>query len=37
MFVFKLLLMPNYLNKTYATDEEKSNHVLQELITKPKL
>lgn len=35
--VFKLLLMPNHLNKTYATDEEKSNHVLQELITKPKL
>lgn len=33
--VFKLLLMPNYLNSQYTTDEEKSNHVLNELITKP--
>lgn len=33
--VFKLLLMPNYLNTNYTTDEEKSNHVLEELITKP--
>lgn len=33
--VFKLILMPNYLNKTYTTDEEKSNHVLEQLITKP--
>lgn len=33
--VFKLLLMPNYLNKNYTTEEEKSNHVLEELTTKP--
>lgn len=33
--VFKLLLMPNYLNSHYTTDEEKSNHVLNHLITKP--
>lgn len=36
MFViFKLLLMPNYLNTQYTTDQEKSNHVLETLITKP--
>lgn len=33
--VFKLLLMPNYLNSLYKTDEEKSNHVFNNLITKP--
>lgn len=33
--VFKLLLMPNYLNNQYTTDQEKSNHVLNTLITKP--
>lgn len=33
--VFKLLLMPNYLNSNYATDKEKSNHVLNNLINKP--
>ncbi|WP_367274308.1 DUF4492 domain-containing protein [uncultured Odoribacter sp.] len=33
--VFKLFLMPNYLNTNYTTDKEKSNHVLNELITKP--
>lgn len=33
--VFKLLLMPNYLNSQYTTDEEKSEHVLNNLITKP--
>lgn len=33
--VFKWLLMPNYLNENYATEQEKSNHVFQELITKP--
>lgn len=33
--VFKLLLMPNYLNSQYTTEQEKSNHVLNELITKP--
>lgn len=33
--VFKLILMPNYLNSQYTTDQEKSNHVLNELITKP--
>lgn len=30
--VFKMTLMPNYLNSNYTTDEEKSNHVLNELI-----
>lgn len=34
-FVFKFLLMPDYLNNQYTTDEQKSNHVLNELITKP--
>lgn len=33
--VFKMLLMPNYLNSQYTTDEDKSNHVLNELISKP--
>ncbi|MEI3154149.1 MAG: DUF4492 domain-containing protein [Odoribacter sp.] len=33
--VFKLILMPNYLNSQYTTDQEKSNHVLNELTTKP--
>lgn len=33
--VFKLLLMPNYLNTQYTTDEEKSNSVLETLTTKP--
>lgn len=33
--VFKLLLMPNYLNSQYDTDEEKGNHVFEELTTKP--
>ena len=32
--VFKFLLMPNYLNTTYTTEQEKSNHVLNELITR---
>lgn len=36
MFVlFKGLLMPDFLNKRYTTEQEKSNHVLNELITKP--
>lgn len=35
LVVFKLLLMPDYLNTKYTTDEEKSNHVLNTLITKP--
>ena len=34
-FVFKFLLMPNYLNTHYATDREKSEHVLNELTNKP--
>lgn len=34
-FVFRFLLMPNYLNNRYTTDEEKSEHVLNELTTKP--
>lgn len=33
--VFKSFLMPNYLNTHYTTDEEKSNHVLNELTNKP--
>lgn len=33
--VFKLLLMPNYLNNRYTTEQEKSSHVFNELITKP--
>ena len=33
--VFKLLLMPNYLNSRYSTEAEKSDHVLNNLITKP--
>lgn len=33
--VFKLLLMPNYLNSQFETDEEKSNHVFDNLTTKP--
>ncbi|MEG2277272.1 MAG: DUF4492 domain-containing protein [Odoribacter sp.] len=33
--VFKLLLMPNYLNHQYTSDQEKSNSVLNRLITKP--
>lgn len=32
--IFKLLLMPNYLNSRYNSTEEKSNHVLNELTTK---
>lgn len=32
--IFKLLLMPNYLNSRYDSTEEKSNHVLNELTTK---
>jgi hypothetical protein len=33
--VFKLLLMPNYLNSNYETFQEKSDHVFEQLITKP--
>ncbi len=33
--VIKLFFMPDYLNSQYTTDQEKSNHVLNELITKP--
>lgn len=33
--VFKLCFMPDYLGSRYTTDREKSEHVLQELITKP--
>ena len=29
--VFKLRLMPNYLNSHYDSAEEKSNHVFEEL------
>ncbi len=33
--VFKAFLMPNYLNTTYTTEQEKSEHVFYELIQKP--
>lgn len=33
--VFKLCLMPNYLNTRYTSDAEKSEHVLNELTHKP--
>lgn len=33
--VFKMLLMPNYLNSRYETDAEKGEHVLQQFISKP--
>lgn len=33
--IFKLCLMPNYLNTRYTSDREKSEHVLNELIHKP--
>ena len=33
--VFKLWLMPNFLNSHYDTAEEKSDHVFKELTTKP--
>ncbi|MCC8174761.1 MAG: DUF4492 domain-containing protein [Odoribacter sp.] len=33
--VFKLMFMPNYLNKNYSTEEEKSEFVIKELTTKP--
>lgn len=35
LVVFKMWLMPNYLNSQYTTEQEKSNHVLNTLITKP--
>lgn len=30
--VFKMIFMPNYLNRVYDSDEERANHVLKELI-----
>lgn len=33
--VFKLLLMPDYLNSNFDTPQEKSDHVFKELTTKP--
>lgn len=33
--VFKFFLMPDYLNTHYTSDQEKSNHVLNELTNKP--
>ena len=33
--VFRLFLMPNYLNSQYTTNQEKGNHVLNELTSKP--
>ncbi|MDR0544968.1 MAG: DUF4492 domain-containing protein [Odoribacteraceae bacterium] len=33
--VFRLFLMPNYLNSRYDTFQEKSDHVFEQLITKP--
>jgi len=34
--VFKLFLMPNYLNRHFDSPEAKSEHVFQELTTKSK-
>ena len=33
--VFKLWLMPNFLNSQYDNAQEKSDHVFKELTTKP--
>lgn len=33
--VFKLFLMPNYLNSRFDSAEEKSDYVLEQLTTKP--
>ena len=33
--IFRLFLMPNYLNSRYDTFQEKSDHVSEQLITKP--
>lgn len=35
LFIFKLWLMPNYLNRQYTSKQEKSEHVINVLITKP--
>ena len=32
--VFKMILMPNYLNSNYSTDEEKSEYIFEELTNK---
>ena len=32
--VFRLFLMPNYLNSRYTTTQEKSDHVFEQLTTK---
>ena len=32
--VFKMILMPNYLNSHYSTDEEKSECIFEELTNK---
>ena len=34
--ILKVFFFPNFLNSNYDTDEEKSNHVRQELINKSK-
>ncbi|MBM3419900.1 MAG: DUF4492 domain-containing protein [Bacteroidetes bacterium] len=33
--VLKLLFFPDYLGSRFKTDEEKSNHVLEQITTKP--
>ncbi|MDR2131165.1 MAG: DUF4492 domain-containing protein [Odoribacteraceae bacterium] len=33
--LFRLFLMPNYLNSRYGTFQEKSDHVIEQLISKP--
>ena len=35
LLVYKLSLMPKYFNSHYDSAEEKSNHVFEELTTKP--
>lgn len=34
LLVFKLWLMPNYLNSNYSTDDEKAEAVREALITR---
>lgn len=34
-FVFKLWLMPDYLDRRYTDEQEKIKHVIRELTTKP--
>lgn len=33
--ILKPVFFPNFLNRTYGSDEERADHVRRELITKP--